>query len=124
YVSIGMDELILYMMSTFCAICTFQWLAHILMGFLTLLHDYVLFDWGLAIIALVCVVRLLLHPITKRSQINMMRFGKKMQKMGPEMQKLQKKYDTSTKEGRQKMQQEQMRLFREHGVNPLQAVGC
>ena len=81
-------------------------------------------DRSLAIIALVCVVRLLLHPITKKSQINMMRFGKKMQKMAPEMQKLQKKYDTSTKEGRQKMQQEQMRLMREHGVNPLQAVGC
>lgn len=118
--SLGMDQLILFQMSTWCAICTFQWLAHFLLSFLTVLHDYVLFDWGLAIIGLVICVRLLLHPITKRSQINMMRFGKQMQKMKPEIDKLQKKH----KEDPKKMQQEQIRLMREHGVNPFQMLGC
>ena len=38
-------------------------------------------DWGLAIICLVFIVRACLHPITKKSQINMA----KMSKMGPEI---------------------------------------
>jgi len=120
YASLGMNQLILYMMSTFCAICTFQWLAHLLIWFLGVLHTYVLFDWALAIIGLVVVVRTLLHPITKRSQINMMRFGKQMQAMKPEIDKLQKKYKDEPK----KMQAEQLRLMREHGINPFQFLGC
>jgi YidC/Oxa1 family membrane protein insertase len=118
--ALGMNQLILFQMSTWCAFCTFQPLARFLLWFLTLLHDYVLFDWGLAIIGLVVVVRLLLHPITKRSQINMMRFGKQMQAMKPEIDKLQKKYKDEPK----KMQQEQIRLMREYGVNPFQMLGC
>lgn len=124
YKSLGMQQIILYMMSTFCAICTFQWLADVLMAILTFLRTYVLFDWGLAIIGLVVLVRALLHPITKRSQINMMRFSKQMQAMKPEIDRLQKKFDPNTKDGRQKLQQEQMRLFKEHGVNPFQMLGC
>ncbi len=120
YASLGMSQLILYMMSTFCAICTFQWLAHLLIWFLAFLKTYILFDWGLAIIGLVLVVRGLLHPITKRSQINMMRFGKQMQAMKPEVDKLQKKYKDDPK----RMQQEQIRLMREHGINPFQMLGC
>ena len=42
-------------------------------------------DWGLAIILLVALVRTLLHPITKRSQMQMMKMGK----MGPAMAEAQ-----------------------------------
>jgi YidC/Oxa1 family membrane protein insertase len=38
----------------------------------------------------------------------------------PEIEKLQKKFGDDPK----KMQQEQMRLMREHGINPLQMLGC
>src|SRR5690606_20764524 len=62
FVSLGMRDLILYQMSTFCAACTFKWLADLLILFLAFLKTYVLFDWGLAIIGLVVVVRGLLHP--------------------------------------------------------------
>lgn len=120
YSALAMEGLILYQMSSFCAICTFQWLAHLLLGFLTILHDYVVFDWGLAIIGLVIVVRTLLHPITKKSQIGMMRFGRVMQKIKPEIEKLQKKYPDDPK----RMQQEQLRLMQEYGVNPAQMLGC
>jgi YidC/Oxa1 family membrane protein insertase len=118
FVSLSMQNLILYQMSSFCAICTFQWLAHGLLAFLTLLKA-VVGDWGLAIIGLVVVVRLLLHPITKKSQISMQRFGKQMSAMKPELDKLQKKISDP-----KKLQQEQMRLMREHGLNPLQMLGC
>jgi YidC/Oxa1 family membrane protein insertase len=120
YKALNMQGLILYQMSSFCAICTFQWLAHILLGILAVFDHYVVFDWGVAIILLVICVRILLHPITRRSQMGMQKFGKQMQKLKPEMDKLQKKYGGDKK----KMQEEQMRLFRERGINPLQMLGC
>jgi len=120
YVSLGMGQLILYQMSSCCAVCTFQWLANGLLYLLEVMHDWVVFDWGVAIIILVIVVRALLHPITKRSQVNMQRFGKVMQELKPEIDKLQKKYANDPK----KLQQEQMRMMRERGANPLQMMGC
>ena len=42
----------------------------------------------MAIILLVLIVRLLLHPITKKSQVSMMKMGK----LGPEMEKIKQKY--------------------------------
>ena len=118
--ALNMQGLILYQMSSFCAICTFQWLAHLLLAVLAFFDHWVVFDWGVAIILLVLCVRALLHPVTRRSQMGMQKFGKQMQRLKPEMDKLQKKYGGDKK----KMQEEQMRLFREHGINPLQMLGC
>ena len=117
---LAMDEMILYSMGGCCTFLTFQWLANLLLLFLSVLHDYVVLDWGIAIIALVIVVRTLLHPLTKKSQINMQRFGKQMSAMKPELDKLQKKFGNDPK----RMQVEQMRLMREHGLSPFQALGC
>ena len=114
-----LQGLILYQMSSFCAICTFQWLAHGLLWFLSIMHDVTL-DWGLAIILLVVVVRALLHPLTRKSQVSMQRFGKVMGDLKPEIEKLQKKYPDDPK----KLQKEQMRMMRERGVNPFQLLGC
>ena len=78
-------------------------------------------DWGVAIILLTVVVRLILHPITKKSQLNMMRFSKQMQGLQPEIEKLKKKH----KDDSQKLNQEMMKLYREKGVNPAgMAMGC
>ena len=120
FVALNMDSLILYQMSAFCAICTFQWLAHGLIAFLSILHDYIVFDWAIAIIILVVIVRALLHPLTKKSQVSMQRFGRVMTKLKPEIDKLQKKYKDEPK----RLQAEQMKLMREHNVNPLQMLGC
>ena len=120
YVSLSMRGLVLYQMSSMCAICTFQWLADLLAMVLTTLDKYVVFDWGLAIILLVLIVRTMLHPITKKSQINMQRFGKVMQKLKPEIDKLKSKYPDEPK----KVQSEQMALMKKHGVNPFQMLGC
>ncbi len=120
YVSLSMRGMVLYQMSSMCAICTFQWLADFLAMVLTSLDQYVVFDWGLAIILLVLIVRTILHPITKKSQINMQRFGKVMQKLKPEIDKLKSKYPNDPK----KVQSEQMGLMQKHGVNPFQMLGC
>jgi len=118
--ALNMRGLILYQMSSFCAICTFQWLADILVVVLSFLDHYILFDWALSIIGLVVIVRTLMHPITKKSQVGMQRFTRKMGKLKPQMDKINQKYGDEPK----RKQQEQMKLMREHGVNPLQMLGC
>ena len=120
YISLNMRDMVLYQMSSMCAICTFQWLADFLAIVLTTLDHYVVFDWGLAIILLVLIVRSILHPITKKSQINMQRFGKVMQKLKPEIEKLKQKYPNDPK----RVQTEQMALMQKYGVNPFQMLGC
>jgi YidC/Oxa1 family membrane protein insertase len=108
YASLNLQLLIVYMLSSCCSFCTFAWLANFLIVFLTFLHDYVVFDWGIAIVVLVIVVRALLHPIMKRSQIQMQRFSKAMAELKPELDALQK---------------EQVRLYREKGINPAGCMG-
>ena len=70
-------------------------------------------NFGLAIIALTIIVRLILWPLTKR-QLNS---TKAMQEMQPKIQELQKKYAKN----QQKLQQETMKLYKEAGMNPM---GC
>ncbi len=119
YLGLNMGDLIVYLMSGCCSWCTFAWLADGMLWFLSFLHDYVVFDWGLAIIALVVVVRTVLHPVQKKSQISMQRFSRAMAAMKPELDQLQKKF----KDEPARMQQEQMRMFRERGVSPAGCVG-
>ena len=97
-----------------CTWCVFQPIVDLLVWLLSGFY-LVLRDWGLAIIGLVLVVRLLLHPITKRSQRSMMR----MAKLGPELEKIKKKYGDD-KEATTKAMQE---FYREHGMAAL-PLGC
>ncbi len=68
-------------------------------------------NYGVVIIFLVFVVRLVLHPVTKRSQVSMM----KMQKLGPRIQEIQKKYAGN----KQEMQRKTMEVYREMGASPV-----
>jgi YidC/Oxa1 family membrane protein insertase len=70
----------------------------------------------LAIIALTIVIRIIVFPLSLKQQRSMMMM-QSMQK-SKEWQDIQKKY----KGDREKLAQEQMRLYREFGVNP--AGGC
>ncbi len=119
YAALNLGELIVYSMAGCCSFCTFAWLSRSLLWVLTNLHDYVLFDWGLSIIALTVIVRTILHPVTKKSQISMQRFSKAMSALKPELDALQKRY----KDEPARMQQEQIRMFREKGVSPAGCVG-
>lgn len=127
YALMDFDELIRYEMG--CTFCTFQGLAKFLLWFLKLIEGQILviggvgigvYDWGVAIIILVLVVRLLLHPLTKKSQTNMQIMGKQMSSLQPEIQKIKKKYENDPA----KLNQEMMRLYRERGVNPANMLGC
>ncbi len=112
YASIGYDKT-LVLASGICGMCTFQWLVNLLVSLLNMFH-VVLRDWGLAIIALVCIVRLLLHPITKKSQIMMSKMGK----LQPEIEKLKKKHGDNKEE----FQREMVALYKEQGFTPV--LGC
>ncbi len=119
YKQLGFSEMIIYSLGGMCSFCTFQWLAHFLLKFLYFIHS-VTGDWGIAIIILVVVVRLCLHPITRRSQINMAKMGKQMAAIQPELEKLKKKYANDP----QAQQAETLRLYREKNINPLNMLGC
>jgi len=120
YNALGLDDLVVFNFGGPCAFCTFQWLAHFLHTFLSFVHDHIVFDWAMAILILVVCVRGVLHPVTKRSQISIQRFSKKMQALAPKQQQLREKYKDDPK----RMQQEMAKLMREEGVNPAQALGC
>ncbi len=89
------------------AIC--KYLIKILNFFYSITHNY-----GVSILLLTLLVKSLLFPLTKKSQVSMYR----MQKLQPEINKLREKH----KHDKQKMGQEQMTLFKKHGVNPM--GGC
>ncbi len=69
---------------------------------------------GFSIVALTVTIRLLLHPFFKQQ----MDSAKKMQDIKPHIDNLSKKHKGDSK----KIQEEQMRLYQEAGINP--ASGC
>jgi YidC/Oxa1 family membrane protein insertase len=77
---------------------------------LVFLHDLG-FVYGTAIVLLTFITRALIVPLSVR-QIRSMR---EMSAIQPHLKELQEKY----KGDRERLQREQMRLFQEHGVNPL-----
>ncbi|MFD1416230.1 membrane protein insertase YidC [Oceanobacillus jeddahense] len=75
-------------------------------------------DFGLAIILVTVVIRLILVPLN----VKQIKSTKAMQEIQPQLQELQKKYASKDANTQQKLQQETMQLFQKNGVNPL--AGC
>jgi YidC/Oxa1 family membrane protein insertase len=94
--------------------CTFSWLTFGMMWLLDFFSKIAFGNYGVAIILLVVLVRLALHPLTKKSQVSMM----KMQKLGPQMQKLKEKYA----DDKETLNREMMRFYKEQGAGPI--LGC
>jgi YidC/Oxa1 family membrane protein insertase len=88
----------------------FQFLANLLAFFYSLVPNY-----AIAIALLTLTVMLVLSPLTLKSTRSMLA----MQKLQPEMKKLQQKYKGGD---RQKLNEEMMALYKEHKVNPV--AGC
>ena len=94
--------------------CTWTPLTLGMMWLLGQLSVVALGNYGVAIILLVFLVRLVLHPITKKSQVSMVRF----QKIAPQVQKLKDKYG----DDKAALNRETMALYKQHGATPL--WGC
>ena len=72
--------------------------------------------WGLSIVGLVVVIRILLIPLF----VKQIKAQRGLQLLQPEVKKLQAKYKGRTDpESRQKQQQELMKLYRDNGTNPF-----
>jgi len=71
-------------------------------------------NYGVVIIILVLVMRLLLHPITKYSQVSM----HKMSKLAPRAEEIKKKYAGNKAEMNKKL----MELYREQGASPIMGM--
>jgi YidC/Oxa1 family membrane protein insertase len=84
-------------------------LLHVLNYFYSFIGNY-----GLAIIILTIIIKLLFWPLTHKSYASM----KDMQKLQPQMKKLREK----NKNDREKMNRELMELYKTHRVNPM--GGC
>jgi len=68
-------------------------------------------NYGIVIIILVFLMRLAMHPITKKSQVSM----SKMSKLAPKAEEIKKKYANNKAE----MNKQMMALYREQGASPV-----
>src|SRR4029079_17609891 len=89
-------------------------LVAVMMRLLDLFHAVWPHNYGISIIFLVLVVRAILHPITKKSQVNMMKMQKQMAVLQPKLEAVKKKYPND----RVQMNQEIMKVYKDAGVNP------
>jgi len=90
-----------------------------LIWLLKMSHRYVP-NWGVAILVVTFLVRLLLFPLMQKSFVGM----KKMQKLQPKINVIRDKYKKAKMdvEQRNKMNQEMMALYQAEGYNPMS--GC
>jgi YidC/Oxa1 family membrane protein insertase len=94
-------------------------IAEILLIIIRFIHTFVP-NWGFAIIVLTFVIKIIFFPLTYSSTKSMA----KMQEIQPKIKALRNKYKNAKRDiaQRRAMNEEMMKLYKEHGVNP--AGGC
>ena len=80
---------------------------------LIVLSQYIFSSFGLSIIVLTIFVNIAMLPLTRKQ----LHASKAMQELQPKISELQKKYGKD----KQKLAQEQMRMYKESGISP---AGC
>ena len=91
--------------------------ATMVMKALLWMHETLKLNYGWVLVIFGVAVRLLLWPFNQRA----MRTSMKMQVLQPELQAVQEKYKAEP----QRMQQEVMRVYKEHNMSPFSALsGC
>jgi YidC/Oxa1 family membrane protein insertase len=100
--NVSLEEIINYGWFDFLAKPLFK----VLKLFYSFTHNY-----GIAIIILTVIIKLIFYPLSQKSLKSM----QKLQKLQPELKIIQERY----KNDRQKMSAELMRLYRENKVNPF-----
>ena len=84
----------------------FGWLLNFIYGFVS--------NYGLSIILFTILTKVILFPLSLKQQKSMV----KMQQVQPRLKEIQEKY----KSDQQRQSEETMKLYKEHGVNPM--GGC
>ena len=93
-------------------------LAKLMLKFLKMLNS-VFHNYGVSIIAITVILRVLFLPLTLKSMRSMKVMQNKMQAIKPKVDALKEKY----KEDKQKQNAELMKLYTDNGVNPLSSLG-
>lgn len=88
-------------------------ISKILLALMYWIHGFVP-NWGLSIVIMTVIIKLVFWPLTSYSA----RSSKRMQLVAEPMKAVREKY----KDDPQRLQKETMKLFKEHGVNPM--AGC
>ncbi|MBN1509901.1 MAG: YidC/Oxa1 family insertase periplasmic-domain containing protein [Sedimentisphaerales bacterium] len=89
-------------------------LAFGILAIMNWMHGFWPYNYGIVIIILVLVMRLILHPIQKYSQVSM----HKMSKLAPRAEEIKKKYANNKAEMNKKL----MELYREQGASPIMGM--
>lgn len=110
YKRLGFVETIDFM-GCCCPASIIKPLAFGILAIMKWMHGFWPHNYGIVIIILVFCVRLVMHPITKKSQVSM----SKMQKLGPMAEEIKKKYANNKAE----MNKQMMALYREQGASPI-----
>ncbi|HOH28273.1 MAG TPA: membrane protein insertase YidC [Candidatus Hydrogenedentes bacterium] len=98
----------------FTSVTIMDQFAKLLLTVLVWFHDNIVANYGLAIIFLTVLVRMVMFPLTWKSMLSM----RKMSLLAPEMEKIKQE----CKEDQQEMTKRVTALYRERGVSPL--GGC
>jgi YidC/Oxa1 family membrane protein insertase len=91
----------------------FKLVSQFLLNFMNLIHSWV-GNYGVSIVLVTACVKGVLWPLQNKANKSM----RKMSALAPKMQELKEKY----KDDPTRMNQEVMKLYKEHGVNPV--GGC
>ena len=76
-------------------------------------------NYGLSIIVITVLIRIIFLPLTIKSMASMKRVQVKMQELKPKIDALKEKY----KDDKATQNTEMMKLYSSHGVNPLSSLG-
>lgn len=91
----------------------FRWFSIIILVSLKFLNQFIS-NYGIVIIVFSILIKIILYPLTHKSYVSM----KKMSLVQPLMTELREKYKSDP----QRLNKEMMKLYKDHGVNPL--GGC
>ena len=89
-----------------------------LLEFLRFLNRYIN-NYGITIIVVTVIIRLLFLPLTIKSMVSMKKMQVKMESLKPKINALKEKL----KDDKTKQNSELMKLYTAHGVNPLSSLG-
>ncbi|MBI60419.1 hypothetical protein CL657_04295 [bacterium] len=85
-----------------------------MLPFLSFSYETIIPNYGISIILLTVIIKIIFYPLMNKQYTSM----KKMQEIAPKMTELRQKFKSDP----HKMQQEVMKLYKDHNVSPLQ--GC
>ena len=110
YRSLGFVHTITFMPCFCCPAAIIKPLSFGIISLMKWMYGFIS-NYGVVIIILVFLIRLVMHPITKKSQVSMSKFSK----LAPKVAELKKKYANNKAE----LNKQTMALYREQGASPI-----